>query len=194
MRPWNDRPSRQKAVFSQRNRRTASLLEPRHCSCPTAECLGVRSNMWNWFNCRVSGRHEYGVWCEPGAIFLRCVHCSRRSSGWAVDAASRRQATERAVAAPPSAAESGWGVDATSRRQAGERSVAAPPSAPEQPLPLRGPIGAGCGVVVLQKRDRTRRRTPEARTSPKLATGARILAFAPRHQDPADQPELRQAG
>jgi hypothetical protein len=34
----------------------------------------------------VSGRHEYGVWCEPGAIFLRCVHCSRRSAGWSVNA------------------------------------------------------------------------------------------------------------
>lgn len=40
--------------------------------------------MWNWFNCYLSGRHEFGVWCEPGAIFLRCVHCGRRSSGWAV--------------------------------------------------------------------------------------------------------------
>ena len=42
--------------------------------------------MWNWFNCYLSGRHEYGVWCEPGAIFLRCVHCGRRSSGWSIDA------------------------------------------------------------------------------------------------------------
>ena len=41
--------------------------------------------MWNWFNCYLSGRHEYGMWCEPGAIFLRCVHCGRRSSGWAVE-------------------------------------------------------------------------------------------------------------
>lgn len=40
--------------------------------------------MWNWFNCYLSGRHEYGMWCEPGAIFLRCVHCGRRSSGWSV--------------------------------------------------------------------------------------------------------------
>ncbi len=38
--------------------------------------------MWNWFNCYLSGRHEFGVWCEPGAIFLRCVHCGKRSSGW----------------------------------------------------------------------------------------------------------------
>jgi hypothetical protein len=42
--------------------------------------------MWNWFNCYLSGRHDYGMWCEPGAIFLRCVHCGRRSSGWAIDA------------------------------------------------------------------------------------------------------------
>lgn len=41
--------------------------------------------MWNWFNCYLSGRHEFGVWCEPGAIFLRCMHCGRRSSGWALD-------------------------------------------------------------------------------------------------------------
>ena len=41
--------------------------------------------MWNWFNCYLSGRHEYGMWCEPGTIFLRCVHCGRRSSGWALD-------------------------------------------------------------------------------------------------------------
>jgi hypothetical protein len=42
--------------------------------------------MWNWFNCYLSGRHDYGMWCEPGAIFLRCIHCGRRSPGWAVDA------------------------------------------------------------------------------------------------------------
>lgn len=41
--------------------------------------------MWNFFRCYLSGRHDYGVGCEPGAIFLRCVHCGRRSSGWAVD-------------------------------------------------------------------------------------------------------------
>ncbi len=42
--------------------------------------------MWNLFNCYMSGRHDYGMWCEPGAIFLRCVHCGKRSSGWAVEA------------------------------------------------------------------------------------------------------------
>lgn len=40
--------------------------------------------MWNWFNCYLSGRHDYSAWCESGAMFLRCVHCGRRSSGWAV--------------------------------------------------------------------------------------------------------------
>jgi hypothetical protein len=42
--------------------------------------------MWNWLNCYLSGRHEFGVSCAPGTIFLRCVHCGRRSPGWAVDA------------------------------------------------------------------------------------------------------------
>jgi len=40
--------------------------------------------MWNLFNCYLSGRHDYGMWCEPGVMFLRCVHCGKRSSGWAV--------------------------------------------------------------------------------------------------------------
>ena len=41
--------------------------------------------MWNWFNCYLSGRHEFGVWCEPGTVFLRCVHCGKRSAGWALE-------------------------------------------------------------------------------------------------------------
>jgi len=40
--------------------------------------------MWNLFNCYLSGRHDYGMWCEPGVMFLRCVHCGKRSSGWAI--------------------------------------------------------------------------------------------------------------
>jgi hypothetical protein len=40
--------------------------------------------MWNLFNCYLSGRHDYGMWCEPGQIFLRCVHCGKRSAGWSV--------------------------------------------------------------------------------------------------------------
>jgi hypothetical protein len=58
--------------------------------------------MWNWINCYLSGRHEYGVGCEPGAIFLRCLHCGRRSPGWSLDE-KRQKATEpsraRSVAA-----------------------------------------------------------------------------------------------
>jgi len=42
--------------------------------------------MWNLFNCYLSGRHDYGMWCADGAIFLRCVHCGKPSSGWAVTA------------------------------------------------------------------------------------------------------------
>ena len=38
--------------------------------------------MWHWLNCYLSGRHDFGVTCEPGAIFLRCIHCRKRSSGW----------------------------------------------------------------------------------------------------------------
>ncbi|MSO46296.1 MAG: hypothetical protein EXQ59_05970 [Acidobacteria bacterium] len=49
--------------------------------------------MWNWFNCYLSGRHDYGMWCEPRAIFLRCVHCGRRSGGWALDAKPQTVAT-----------------------------------------------------------------------------------------------------
>jgi hypothetical protein len=41
--------------------------------------------MWNLFNCYLSGRHEFGVWAESGTIFLRCMHCGRRSSGWEVN-------------------------------------------------------------------------------------------------------------
>ena len=42
--------------------------------------------MWNLINCYLSGRHDYGMWCESGAMFLRCVHCGKRSCGWAVEA------------------------------------------------------------------------------------------------------------
>jgi hypothetical protein len=45
--------------------------------------------MWNWFNCYLSGRHEFGVWAESGTIFLRCVHCGRRSTGWTVNSSAQ---------------------------------------------------------------------------------------------------------
>ena len=40
--------------------------------------------MWNWLNCYLSGRHDFGVTCSSGSIFLRCIHCGKRSNGWAV--------------------------------------------------------------------------------------------------------------
>ena len=40
--------------------------------------------MWNWLNCYLSGRHDFGVTCASGAMFLRCIHCGKRSNGWAV--------------------------------------------------------------------------------------------------------------
>lgn len=42
--------------------------------------------MWNWLNCYLSGRHDYGVTCSSGSIFLRCIHCGKRSEGWMVHA------------------------------------------------------------------------------------------------------------
>jgi hypothetical protein len=36
--------------------------------------------------CILTGRHKYSPWCEPGAIFLRCTNCGRRSPGWNVTA------------------------------------------------------------------------------------------------------------
>lgn len=54
--------------------------------------------MWNFFNCYLSGRHEYGVWCEPGTIFLRCVHCGKRSPGWSIEATPARQVPRPAPA------------------------------------------------------------------------------------------------
>ena len=40
--------------------------------------------MWNWLNCYLSGRHDFGVTCCSGSIFLRCIHCGKRSNGWEV--------------------------------------------------------------------------------------------------------------
>jgi hypothetical protein len=48
--------------------------------------------MWDLIHCYLSGRHDNGIWCESGEMFLRCVHCGKRSSGWAVEAKFRRTA------------------------------------------------------------------------------------------------------
>jgi hypothetical protein len=54
--------------------------------------------MWNFVQCYLSGRHEYGMWCEPGSIFLRCVHCGKRSPGWSLQGAHTGR--ELTVSAP----------------------------------------------------------------------------------------------
>jgi hypothetical protein len=58
--------------------------------------------MWDWINCYLSGRHDYGRWCENGTIYLRCIHCGRRSCGWNIGdapaAASRSTHIEPATA------------------------------------------------------------------------------------------------
>jgi hypothetical protein len=59
--------------------------------------------MWTWFNCFLSGRHDFGVWCEPGAIFLRCIHCGKRSSGWAIDLSVSHAAKVTKVPSVPKA-------------------------------------------------------------------------------------------
>jgi hypothetical protein len=56
--------------------------------------------MWNWFNCYLSGRHDYGIACEHGAIFLRCTHCGKQSAGWTVHA----EVSNKAPLIPPPAA------------------------------------------------------------------------------------------
>ena len=43
--------------------------------------------MWDWISCHLCGRHEYCVWSEPGTVFLKCIHCGRRSNGWQLAAA-----------------------------------------------------------------------------------------------------------
>ena len=59
--------------------------------------------IWNLFNCYLSGRHDYGMWCEPGQIFLRCMHCGKRSPGWEVERKPGAAAPRAAVAVAPPA-------------------------------------------------------------------------------------------
>jgi hypothetical protein len=43
----------------------------------------------NLFYCYLSGHHDFGVRCAPGEIYLRCIHCGRRSPGWALSGAKQ---------------------------------------------------------------------------------------------------------
>ena len=56
--------------------------------------------MWSWLNCHVVGRHEFRVSCEPGAVFLQCLHCGQRSAGWSLKAAESRQEAARLLHMP----------------------------------------------------------------------------------------------
>lgn len=56
--------------------------------------------MWNWISCYLSGKHEFGVSCEPGNVFLKCVHCGKRSQGWALYDKQQRHVP---MAPPPGA-------------------------------------------------------------------------------------------
>ena len=41
--------------------------------------------MWDWLNCVVLFRHQYGIRCEDGSVFLQCTRCGHRSHGWDVE-------------------------------------------------------------------------------------------------------------
>jgi hypothetical protein len=71
--------------------------------------------MWNWFNCYLSRRHDYGMWCEPGAIFLRCIHCGKRSSGWIVDQHIHARVTRAPASTPATSTPLARVVRTTSR-------------------------------------------------------------------------------
>ena len=50
----------------------------------------------NLLYCYLSGQHDFGVRCDPGEIYLRCIHCGKRSAGWALKIGTQA-ASEAAV-------------------------------------------------------------------------------------------------
>ena len=80
--------------------------------------------MWDLIHCYLSGRHDYGIWCESGEMFLRCVHCSKRSSGWAVEKKFHKTAPLVKAAAPAAAASAR--VIPFDRRVAGDEGQVVP--------------------------------------------------------------------
>jgi integrase len=40
--------------------------------------------LWSWIKCRVWRRHDEKVLCGPDGLYLQCVRCGSRSSGWAI--------------------------------------------------------------------------------------------------------------
>jgi hypothetical protein len=71
---------------------------PRHRLCGMSIYLRRGLIMWNWFNCRVSGRHDFAMSSESGAVFLCCAHCGRRSSGWSLETKARKPVADAARA------------------------------------------------------------------------------------------------
>jgi hypothetical protein len=56
--------------------------------------------MWNWISCYLSGKHDYQVRCEPGAIYLGCRQCGKRSMGWELRAEAGTPARVAVTSAP----------------------------------------------------------------------------------------------
>src|SRR5215831_13709394 len=56
---------------------------------PGALPLKLDEIMFNQVYCYLSGHHDFCVRCEPGEIYLRCIHCGKRSSGWALSKAAQ---------------------------------------------------------------------------------------------------------
>ena len=57
----------------------------------------------NLLYCYLSGQHDFGVHCEPGQIFLRCIHCGKRSAGWALKGTAQHAAKTVAADSKPHA-------------------------------------------------------------------------------------------
>lgn len=59
--------------------------------------------MWTLLRCYLSGGHDYGIACASGVVFLRCIHCGRRSIGWEVISQGARPAAHVEGTAPSAA-------------------------------------------------------------------------------------------
>jgi len=146
--------------------------------------------MWNWFTCHVSARHEYGVWCEPGTVFLRCVHCGRRSSGWSVDARAMTPIQEPARPRIESPLDARQNTAAHAEMRARSRvqglALSAAGGSPVKTPALSGPAGSAVEGPALSAVEsgavrRFDRRAARRTVRQKPATvAARILAFPSR--------------
>lgn len=38
--------------------------------------------MWKFVRCRLLRGHDFQLRRDPGALYLQCTHCGRRSEGW----------------------------------------------------------------------------------------------------------------